>query len=95
MEFSASITRACALQTIHTTYVRTYHARTYERTYAPSTVSRHSSAETKTNHHWFSKRPTQVLPPFQTLEKCFLEYALRNTTLLYTCWEHIGGCIEK
>ena len=42
MEFSASITRACALQTIRTTYVRTY-----ERTYAPSTVSRHSGAETK------------------------------------------------
>ena len=36
MEFSASITRSWALQTIRTTYVRTYHARTYVRTYLRS-----------------------------------------------------------
>jgi len=33
MEFSASITHACALQTIHTTY---------EHTYTSSTMSRYS-----------------------------------------------------
>ena len=43
MEFSAYITRACALQTIRTTYL----PRTNERTYASSTMSRHSGAKTK------------------------------------------------
>jgi len=39
IEFSASITRACTLQMIRAKYVRTY---------VSSTMSRHSSAETKT-----------------------------------------------
>ena len=42
-EFSASITRACILQTISNTYARTY----VRRTYASSTMSWHSGAKTK------------------------------------------------
>jgi len=45
MKFSASITRACAFQTIRTTYVRT-HVRTNVPNVS-STMSRHSGAETK------------------------------------------------
>ena len=45
MEFSASITHTCALRMIHTTYIHTSNLH-----HTSSTMSWHSSAETKNSH---------------------------------------------